>query len=224
MDNFNPPLTSSIAESLSSDMNTVKISLRSKAEQEIVRDANRKKVMLAIHELNLINGSEENIDGVNIKNLKGLKVLNLKGCNKISDVSLKYGFKFLELRRLLLSNCQQVSLYGMETLVLNCPSIEELDLSDCYNINDKAIEVVTSKLKRLHALNISGCTQLTDHSLDSILVNCKVLQVCTNDSTSNKIKFDLFHFFILDSVGISLPPHVYRYRRSFNDALINTYY
>lgn len=157
-----------------SEGGSLKISLRSKAEEEIVRDAERKKAMLAVYELNL---DESKINGVPIKNLKGLRKLNLRGCNKISDVSLKYGFIFLELRNLLLSNCQQISVVGMEALVQNCPSIEELDLSDCYNINDKTIEVVTKNLKRLRSLHISGCTQLTDHSLDSIVVNCKVLHV-----------------------------------------------
>lgn len=155
-----------------SEGGSLKISLRSKAEEEIVRDAERKKALLAVYELNL---DESKISGVPIKNLKGLRKLNLRGCNKISDVSLKYGFIFLELRNLLLSNCQQISVVGMEAMVQNCPSIEELDLSDCYNINDKTIEVVTKHLKRLRSLHISGCTQLTDHSLDSIVVNCKVL-------------------------------------------------
>ncbi|XP_017472946.1 PREDICTED: EIN3-binding F-box protein 2 [Rhagoletis zephyria] len=151
-----------------------KISLRSKAEEEIVRDANRKKAMFEAYELNLIE--ECSTDGYNLKHLKGLKSLNLSSCNKISDVSLKYGIQFLELRHLSLSNCQQISLIGVQQMVKDCPSIEILDLSDCESINDKAIQIITKALTRLRILHISGCSQLTDHSLDAILVNCKNLQ------------------------------------------------
>lgn len=180
LENFHPTAPSSLHERenlrSSTPPQSMKISLRSKAEEDIVRDANRKRVMFAAYELNLVDDHTV-VDGFSIQQLKGLRSLNLKGCNKITDVSLKYGLKFIELQHLFLSNCQQISLFGMETLVVNCPSIEELDLSDCYNINDNTIKLVTAKLSRLRALHISGCTQLTDHSLDAILVNCKCLQV-----------------------------------------------
>lgn len=179
LENFHPNTPSSLHDLEQSrsahSPQSMKISLRSKAEDDIVRDANRKRALFAVYELNQID--ENMMDGFSIQQLKGLRSLNLKGCNKITDVSLKYGLKFLELQRLYLSNCQQITLVGMETLVVNCPSIEEIDLSDCYNINDKTIQLLTAKLSRLRALHISGCTQLTDHSLDAILVNCKCLQV-----------------------------------------------
>ncbi|XP_017148746.1 SCF E3 ubiquitin ligase complex F-box protein pof2 [Drosophila miranda] len=173
MENFYPPYSHSLGERDSS-LQSIKISLRSKAEDEIVRDARRKQVMLAAYEMNLIH--KEDFEGHNIQQLRGLRSLNLRGCNRISDVSLKYGLKHVELRRLLLSNCQQISLLGMEALVNSCPSIEELDLSDCYNITDRTMQVVTGKLPRLRALHISGCSQLTEHTLDAIIVNCTGLQ------------------------------------------------
>lgn len=161
-------------DSFTGSLQSIKISLRSKAEEEIVRDAKRKQAMIAAYEMNLIN--EDDFEGHNIQELRGLRSLNLRGCNKISDVSLKYGLKHIELSRLLLSNCQQISLLGMEALVTNCPALEILDLSDCYNINDQGIKIITEKLKRLRSLDISGCSQLTDHSIDAIIVNCACLQ------------------------------------------------
>uniref|UniRef100_T1GNE4 F-box domain-containing protein n=1 Tax=Megaselia scalaris TaxID=36166 RepID=T1GNE4_MEGSC len=163
----NPSRTSSTMDMFHNGM--MKISLRSRAEEEIVQDAERKRQMLALYELQLFEDEGSLKDSMSIDQIKGLQSLNLKGCNKITDVSLKYGLKLLELRKLFLSNCQQISLVGLNALVKNCPSIEELDLSDCYNINDKTVESITCNLKRLKVLNISGCTQLTDHSLDSIL-------------------------------------------------------
>uniref|UniRef100_A0A0K8VKI9 F-box/LRR-repeat protein 13 n=1 Tax=Bactrocera latifrons TaxID=174628 RepID=A0A0K8VKI9_BACLA len=167
---------SSLAEGyISNDSNhSIKISLRSKAEEDIVRDAIRKKAMVATYEMNSIR--ECDMEGYSIKELQGLKSLYLGGCNKISDVSLKYGLKFVELQNLSLSNCQQISLTGIEQMVHACPSIETLDLSDCESINDKAIQLITVNLTRLRALHINGCSQLTDHTLDAILVNCKNLQ------------------------------------------------
>ncbi|KAH8233107.1 hypothetical protein KR026_004476 [Drosophila bipectinata] len=176
MDNFYPPYCNSLAErdSMAGSLQSIKISLRSKAEDEIVRDARRKQAMLAAYEMNLIR--DDDFEGHNIQQLRGLRSLNLRGCNKISDVSLKYGLKHVELRRLLLSNCQQISLLGMEAVASSCPSIEELDLSDCYNITDKTIQVITAKMPRLRALHISGCSQLTEHTLDAIITNCTCLQ------------------------------------------------
>lgn len=84
-----------------------KISLRSKAEQEIVMDAQRKQAMLEMCEKNLLD--EKKSSGFSIARLKGLRSLKLSNCNKISDVSLKYSFKLKELRELSLSRCQQVN-------------------------------------------------------------------------------------------------------------------
>ncbi|XP_021939626.1 F-box/LRR-repeat protein 2-like isoform X2 [Zootermopsis nevadensis] len=52
---------------------------------------------------------EEVENGFSIIRLKGLQELDLYGCKRITDVSLKYAFSFLKLRRLNLSFCWQVS-------------------------------------------------------------------------------------------------------------------
>lgn len=84
--------------------NDFKISLRSRAEQEIVNDAALKNTMQTLCE-----AQEGNINlDKSIANLKGLRVLKLTGCNKVTDVSLIYCFKFLELQSLTLAKCHQV--------------------------------------------------------------------------------------------------------------------
>lgn len=84
--------------------NEMRISLRSRAEQEIVNDAALKNTMKTLCE-----AQEGNINlSKSIANLKGLTVLRLTGCNKVTDVSLIYCFKFLELRSLTLAKCHQV--------------------------------------------------------------------------------------------------------------------
>lgn len=148
-----------------------KISLRTKAEEEIVTDALRKKAMMQMAmEINM----DENISSnVCIARLRGLRVLKIGNCNKISDVSLIYNFKFHELKEINLSKCQQISIEGIRALVDNCPSLERVNLAECHSISDKCIELISSKLPRLTSLNISRCFQLTDYSLDYIALNCK---------------------------------------------------
>lgn len=148
------------------------ISLRSKAEEDIVNDAERKKIMLEMCD-QTVNKEEINCSQYSIRRLKGLRSLNLSSCNRITDVSLKYAFEFLELKSLSLSKCQQVSSIGIDAILTTCPSLEKLNLSECHNITDHAIAAITHKLQRLTHLHIERCSQLTDHTLDYIALNCR---------------------------------------------------
>ncbi|XP_055378775.1 F-box/LRR-repeat protein 2-like isoform X2 [Condylostylus longicornis] len=133
-----------------------KISLRSKAEQQIVLEAERAKAMVSLLNKNI--NIDISADCKPIGNLKGLELLNLSGCTKISDISLKYGIKFHELKELYISNCQQISIKGIECLTTNCKSVEILDLSYCRNLNQESIDIIQQKLKRLRILKYAGCT------------------------------------------------------------------
>ncbi|XP_055593059.1 F-box/LRR-repeat protein 20-like [Uranotaenia lowii] len=148
-----------------------KISLRSKAEQEIVNDAKRKKAMMEICQQNVVN-KDDSCSEYTIDMLKGLRVLRLSQCNKISDISLIYSFKLIELKELSLAKCQQISIEGIRVLVKNCTSLEILDLSECHNINDKSVELIAIHLKRLQTLSLDRCFQLSDFSLDYIAIHC----------------------------------------------------
>ncbi|XP_031631590.1 dynein regulatory complex subunit 6 [Contarinia nasturtii] len=150
------------------------ISLRSRAEEEIVNDAKRKRIMLHMYEQPInCTQYQMNCTQYSIARLKGLRSLNVASCNRISDVSLKYAFEFRELETLSLSKCQQISAIGIEYVVIKCPSIKVLNLSDCHNLTDPAIEMISKKLRRLTHLHLERCSQLTDSSLDSIAMHCK---------------------------------------------------
>lgn len=157
------------------DRQPYRISLRSKAEEDIVNDAKRKRVMLEMCDKST-NAREINCTNYTISRLKGLRNLNLTACNQVTDVSLKYCFNFLELKNLSLAKCQQVSSFGIASFIHKCPSIEVIDISECHNITDKGIESIAMHLPRLTHLHIERCSQLTDHSLDYISVNCKRLK------------------------------------------------
>lgn len=151
------------------------ISLRSKAEKDIVFDSEQKMLLLHMCEQITSNG-EIDCSPYSIAQLKGLRSLNLASCNRVTDVSLKYAFDFVELEALSLSKCQQITAKGFECAVLKCPSIKVLNISDCHNLCDRAIEIISAHLKRLTYLHIERCSQLTDFSLDSLAMNCKCLK------------------------------------------------
>ncbi|XP_076684804.1 uncharacterized protein LOC143377458 isoform X1 [Andrena cerasifolii] len=152
-----------------------RISLRSRAEQEIVRDADRKREVMKLCE-NISKPFDLRMcSGFSLIRLKGLRELDLSACNRITDVSLKHAFAFPELRILNLSQCQQVTNVGLDYLSRNNPAIEELNLNQCHNISDVGISYLAQRLHRLKRLFIQGCSQLTDHTLSSIKLYCKSL-------------------------------------------------
>lgn len=177
----------------------IKISLGSKAEDEIIRDANRKKMIIQFCEQDL---SKTDWSGYSVSRLKGLRILTLAACNKISDISLQYSFKLPELHTIRLAKCQQISNEGIKDLVRYCHSLESVNLAECHNINDKTIELLTMNLKRLKHLYLEGCVQLTDFSLDHIIIYCKVIKVSFFDNFSRvqDLHFD-FYFRVLMFVG-----------------------
>lgn len=128
----------------------LRISLQSKAEREIVQDAQRKNNIRLVCE----NYSEAIIGGFSLVRLKSLEHLDLCGCNNITDVSLTYAFHSKALKSLYLSDCQQVTHEGLKYLAENCPCIEKLELNNCYNLCDEGIRVIAVNLKRLKYLYI----------------------------------------------------------------------
>ncbi|KAJ2947904.1 hypothetical protein O0L34_g9695 [Tuta absoluta] len=149
-----------------------RIHLGSRAEEEIVRDARRKRdVMRMCEKLTM-----DNFTGYSLARLKSLQHLDITYCNRITDVSFIYAFNFKELENLNLSKCQQITCEGIEHLVKNCSSIEYLNLIDCYNLNDDAIKEIAKGLQRLQRLELRGCNQLTDKSLEHIRSHCEKLK------------------------------------------------
>ncbi|XP_013177189.1 PREDICTED: uncharacterized F-box/LRR-repeat protein C02F5.7-like [Papilio xuthus] len=150
-----------------------KIHLGSRAEEEIVRDANRKKNVMKMCE-NIL--TMDSFTGYSLARLKHLRELDMSGCNRMTDVSLRYAFNFKELVNLNFSRCQQITHEGVGHLVRNCPSIEYFNLTDCYNLKDDAVTEIVKGLRRLQTLELRGCNQLTDRSLEAIRTHCEKLK------------------------------------------------
>ncbi|KFB51188.1 f-box/lrr protein, putative [Anopheles sinensis] len=95
----------------------------------------------------------------------------------LTDVSLLFNFRLVELRELSLARCKQLTHEGIQALVRGCPAIEQLDLSECCNIKDETVRQIVIHLRRLRVLSLYGCYQLTDYSLDHIACHCHRLRV-----------------------------------------------
>ena len=95
--------------------NSLRIRLGSRAEEEIIQDANRKReVMELCEDTTRWRGYKTGVDdevstGFSLLRLRGIRKLDLSRCNRLTDVSLKHAFAFPELRELDVSICQQVS-------------------------------------------------------------------------------------------------------------------
>lgn len=131
--------------------NPHKISLRSRAEEEIVRDARRKQDVKVLCE-NFTDGTER---GYGIDHLENLVVLDVSACNRLTDVSLKYAFAFKSLKTINLSECQQITHEGLQYVAENCPSLEVVELWNCFNTRDEGVKVLVTKLHRLKHLNLN---------------------------------------------------------------------
>lgn len=133
-----------------SDVVHPRIYLGSRAEEEIVKDARRKRGVMRMCE----NLTTNSCTGYSLARIKYLRELDVSSCNKITDVSLTYAFNFKELIILNLSRCQQITHEGLEHLVKNCRSIEYFNLTDCYNLKDEAVKEIVMGLPRLQHLEL----------------------------------------------------------------------
>ncbi|XP_058127403.1 F-box and leucine-rich repeat protein 13-like [Anopheles ziemanni] len=160
----------------------IRIPLRRCAEQEIVKDAERKRQRMEAMEQKesmsqQASSSTTAFSCYSIERLQQLRVLNLAGCYSLTDVSLLFNFRLVELRKLSLAACKQFTHKGIQALVRGFPAIEELDLSECYKIKDETVRQIVIHLRRLRVLSLRGCYQLTDYSLDYIASHCHRLRV-----------------------------------------------
>ncbi|XP_043488356.1 dynein regulatory complex subunit 6 [Polistes fuscatus] len=201
----------------------LRISLRSRAEEEIVCDANRtsyiKNLLKDISTLSPLT-----MPAFSLTRLKGLRELDFSGCTRITDVSLKHHFAFIELRVLSLRKCCQITHVGLEYVAKNNPAIEELDLTLCYNISDLGVSYLAMYLHRLKRLYLQGCTQLTNESLKYIRDNCKSLQYldirhCKKITIFEIPSLPFLHIestqptensLLLDNVHVPIPPPMYK--------------
>lgn len=110
---------------------------------------------------------QENCTLADFFSFSGLIHLSVSGCNKLTDRSLQYAFRFRELRHLDLNACPLISDTGLVALSEQNRGIEILILN-YGKFTDCAMTKAISYLSRLKRLSLHGCLNLTNLTLKAI--------------------------------------------------------
>ncbi|KAG2210861.1 hypothetical protein INT47_000015 [Mucor saturninus] len=105
-----------------------------------------------------------------------LEQLNLGLCSQLTNKVLKRIIRPLhDLRVLSLDQCTLIGDEAIETLVVQCPYIQELYLGSTH-ITDKALHWIATKLILLTHLYLPGCENITEAGISTLTTQCKTLQ------------------------------------------------
>ncbi|CAK8677383.1 unnamed protein product [Clavelina lepadiformis] len=110
------------------------------------------------------------------ENLRSLSFCRITGNFVFGSDKRCLFYKFSNIVRLELPECEYVTAQILEEIRQNCTKIETLNLSRCSNVDDQAMQVV-SKFEHLQILNISECSKVTDEGVNFIAdMPCQILQ------------------------------------------------
>ncbi|XP_057377162.1 F-box/LRR-repeat protein 7-like [Daphnia carinata] len=110
---------------------------------------------------------KENCTPAEFYSFSGLIHLSVGGCNKLTDRSLQYAFRFRELRHLDLNACPLITDIGLVALSEQNRGIEILILN-YGKFTDYGMTKAISYLSRLRRLSLHGCLNLTKLTLNAI--------------------------------------------------------
>ncbi|KAF1329547.1 Leucine rich repeat protein, partial [Globisporangium splendens] len=90
--------------------------------------------------------------------------LNLSG---LTALTAPQGFQTLlqncgKLKRLVLSECENIHTAGFCAIAQSCPLVESLDLSESESVTDNVLHCVLSSFQNLARIKLNGCPQITD--------------------------------------------------------------
>lgn len=80
-----------------------------------------------------------------------------------------------DLRVLSLDQCKMISDDAIETLVVQCPYIQELYLGSTH-ITDRSLNWIATKLILLTHLYLPGCEHISEAGISILITQCKTLQ------------------------------------------------
>ncbi|XP_076328492.1 uncharacterized protein LOC143234771 isoform X4 [Tachypleus tridentatus] len=123
--------------------------------------------------------------------LTGLRELDLCGCIHIGDVGLK-GIKFVELRYLNLSLCQNITDVGLVIMSSYNPSLDTLILNQCHQVRQSTViechQVILSTVIKCHQVMTINCNRMSSGKT----INCNRMSSgktinCNRMSSGNTI-------------------------------------
>ena len=104
--------------------------------------------------------------------------LDLSKWNKsIKDQTLSKLIEFCgtHVMHLSLKNCWAVTDRGIQSMMINLPSLVTLNLQSVWEISDASLNSIAQQVPYLTSLNLSNCRKITDTGLFSILSGCTYL-------------------------------------------------
>ncbi|KAM5236427.1 F-box and leucine-rich repeat protein 13 [Ctenodactylus gundi] len=109
---------------------------------------------------------------------KKLKELSLSECYNITSFGVEAFCKSSQiLEHLDVSYCTQLSDEIIKALSIYCTHLTSLSIAGCPQITNSAMEMLSAKCHYLHILDISGCILLTDQVLKDLEAGCKQLRI-----------------------------------------------
>ncbi|XP_052029052.1 dynein regulatory complex subunit 6 [Apodemus sylvaticus] len=107
-----------------------------------------------------------------------LREISLSECVNITDFGIRaYCKTSLVLEHLDVSYCTQLTDDIIKTIAIFCTRITSLNIAGCPKITDAGMEILSARCHYLHILDISGCIQLTDQILQDLQIGCKQLRI-----------------------------------------------
>ncbi|XP_031235944.1 dynein regulatory complex subunit 6 [Mastomys coucha] len=107
-----------------------------------------------------------------------LREISLSECVNITDFGIRaYCKTSLDLEHLDVSYCSQLTDDIIKTIAIFCTRITSLNIAGCPKITDSGMEILSARCHYLHILDISGCIRLTDQILQDLQVGCKQLRI-----------------------------------------------
>ena len=146
-----------------------KIFLGSKAEAEVLSDAQRRAKLKELYETKQDAKAELKIDSLN-------RLLSLDvSFTNVTDLSLVVAFNFKQLRHLNISQCKEITNVGLNALSSGNFMLESLTAKQC-SIGDSALQGLARNTPRLKLLDIEGCKAVTSEAVCLVVNRCSGLR------------------------------------------------
>jgi F-box and leucine-rich repeat protein 14 len=112
---------------------------------------------------------------------------------QLQDHHLKPLLKLKNLKKLILSVCQQLTDDGVQVLAGVSSSLEEIDFGGCFKLSDQGFRVLAA-LTSLKKVNLERCRQVTDSTLQVLSTLSKLEEI--NITLCDRISSKGLQFFI----------------------------
>ena len=107
-----------------------------------------------------------------------LRRLVLTDCVEVTDVGLwAIARQCVELRSLDISGLCQITQIGLRSVSLRCTNLREIDMSRNDRLDDVALRALAAGCPNLHVIKLNRCIKVADAGVIDLASNCKRLEV-----------------------------------------------